>query len=92
MHNDCCLSKEAYSISQKHVLKELCEALEGVFDTDGNEEDFSDMQKAYGLLLSVSKVDGHAPEQVRIFVYTLCSGSILWLTKNLNIVKCNPAI
>ena len=54
------------------MLKKLSVALESVFDTEGNEEEFSDLQKAYGLLLSVSKIDGtHAPEQVRIFPLSL---------------------
>ena len=56
------------------MLKKLCETLQSVFNTKGDEEDFSDLQKAYGLLLSVSKIDGtHVPEQVRV---TLSSGSI----------------
>lgn len=54
------------------MLKKLSVALESVFDTEGNEEEFSDLQKAYGLLLSVSKIDGtRAPEQVRIFPLAL---------------------
>ena len=49
------------------MLKRLCENLKSVFETEGDEEDFSDVQKAYGLLLSVSKIDKtHAPEEVRI--------------------------
>ena len=59
------------------MLKKLSVALERVFDTEGNEEEFSDLQKAYGLLLSVSKIDGtHAPKQVRIFPLALARLSV----------------
>ena len=59
------------------MLKKLCEALQSVFDTKGDEEDFSDLQKAYGLLLSVSKIDGtHAPEQVRMLPLALALSRI----------------
>ena len=59
------------------MLEKLCKALERVFDTKGNEEDFSDLQKAYGLLLSVSKIDGtHAPKQVRMLSLVLALSKI----------------
>lgn len=59
------------------MLKRLCKALESVFDTEGSEEDFSDLQKAYGLLLSVSKIDGtHVPEQVRMLPLALALSRI----------------
>ena len=49
------------------MLKKFCAALGKVFDTEGGEEEFSDLQNAYGLLLSVSKFDrAEAPQQVRI--------------------------
>ena len=54
-------------MSQKLVLDCLSASLEKVFDPEGCEEDFSDLQSAYGLLLSVSKLDrAEAPQQVRI--------------------------
>lgn len=50
------------------MLKELCAALGRVFDTEVGEEEFSDLQNAYGLLLSVSKLNtAEAPQQVRIY-------------------------
>ena len=54
------------------MLKKLCEVLQSVYDTDGDKDDFSDLQKAYGLLLSVSNIDGtHVPEQVRMLPLVL---------------------
>ena len=59
------------------MLRRLCKALKSVFDTKGDEEDFSDLQKAYELLLSVSRIDGtHAPEQVRMLPLALALSRI----------------
>ena len=70
------------------MLKKLKVALGSVFDTEGSEEEFSDLQKAYGLLLSASKINGtHAPEQVRLHVFPLALVRAI-----LSIDKCNFAI
>lgn len=69
------------------MLDQLYEALKGVFNTEGDKGDFSDLQKAYGLLLSVSKIDRmHAPEQVRMLPLALS------LSRIYNVAKFNPAI